>query len=79
MKSEDMVHPRRWEDVYHYWFGYTRCPYCGDETAWYNPMDNEVQSDLKNNQREHCPKCGKRVFAKEGLIFNQPYVAEESE
>lgn len=29
--------PKRWKDVYHYGFGYTVCPYCGDETGWYNP------------------------------------------
>jgi len=64
--------PKRWVDVYHYGFGYTRCPYCGDETGWYNPVSQRPQSDLKNNQREHCPKCGKRVYAREGWIMNQP-------
>ena len=48
------------------------CPYCGDETGWYNPASNRFQSDLENNKRERCPKCGKRVFAREGWIINQP-------
>lgn len=64
--------PKRWKDIYHYGFGYTVCPYCGDETGWYNPASQRFQSDLKNNQREHCPKCGKRVYAREGWLMNQP-------
>lgn len=64
--------PRRWLQVYHYGFGYTVCPYCGDETVWFNPMSHRFQSDLKNNQREHCPKCGKRVYADEHWLMNQP-------
>lgn len=64
--------PKRWKDVFHYGFGYTVCPYCGDETGWYNPVSQRPQSDLKNNQREHCPKCGNRVYAREGWIMNQP-------
>ena len=67
-----MINTKRWEDVYRYGFGYTRCPYCGDETSWYNPASNRFQSDLENNQRECCPKCGERVYAREGLIINQP-------
>ena len=62
----------RWIDTSHYGFGYTVCPYCGDETGWYNPLSNRFQSDLENNKREHCPKCGKRVYAREGWIINQP-------
>lgn len=38
---------KRWKDVYHYGFGYTACPYCGDETEWYNPASQRPQSDLK--------------------------------
>ena len=64
--------PRRWLTVFHYGFGYTVCPYCGDETGWYNPASQRFQSDLKNNQREHCPKCGKRVYADEHWLMNQP-------
>lgn len=62
----------RWIDTSHYGFGYTVCPYCGDETGWYNPLSNRFQSDLENNKRKHCPKCGKRVYAREGWIINQP-------
>lgn len=68
----------RWKDVFHYGFGYTVCPYCGDETPWYNPVSTRFQSDLKNNQREYCPKCGKRVYARKGWIMNQPPEAEEN-
>lgn len=64
--------PKRWKDVFHYGFGYTACPYCGDETGWYNPASQRFQTDLENNQREHCPKCGKRVYAREGWLINQP-------
>ena len=64
--------PRRWLEVYHYGFGYTACPYCGDETGWYNPYSNRFQSDLENNRREYCPKCGERVYASERWIMNQP-------
>lgn len=70
--NQRMSEVRRWEDIYHYGFGYTRCPYCGDETGWYNPASQRFQSDLENNQRTHCPKCGKRVYAREGWIVNQP-------
>lgn len=63
---------KRWENIYHYGFGYVQCPYCGDETPWYNPASDRFQSDLEANQREHCPKCGKRVYAREGWIMNQP-------
>lgn len=66
----------RWIDIYHYGFGYTKCPHCGDETGWYNPMSNRFQSDLENNKREYCPKCNKRVFSREGWIMNQPSPAE---
>lgn len=68
----------RWKDVFHYGFGYTVCPYCGDETPWYNPVSTRFQSDLKNNQREYCPKCGKRVYAREGWIMNQSPEAEKT-
>jgi len=64
--------PKRWEDVYHFGFGYTRCPYCGYEIGWYNPASDRFQTDLENNQREHCPECGKRVYSREGWIINQP-------
>ena len=67
-----MINMKRWKGVYRYGFGYTRCPYCGDEILWYNPASNKFQSDLENNQRERCPKCGERVYAREGLIINQP-------
>ena len=68
-----MCDVKRWEDVYHYGFGYTRCPYCGDETGWYNPVAYQrFQSDIDNNMRTHCPKCKSRVYAREGLIINQP-------
>lgn len=67
----------RWKDIFHYGFGYTACPYCGDETPWYNPVSVRFQSDLKNNQREYCPECGKRVYAREGWIMNQPPEVEE--
>ena len=63
---------KRWKDVYHFGFGYTRCPYCGDETKWYNPMSDRPQSDLENNKRKYCPKCKKRVYAREGWSINQP-------
>lgn len=78
---DEVVCPRRWIDVYHYGFGYTKCPYCGDETGWYNTISNRFQSDLENNQREHCLKCGKRVYAREGWLINQPSIieAEDSE
>jgi rRNA maturation protein Nop10 len=64
----------RWIDTFHYGFGYTVCPYCGDETEWCNPVSSRYrfQSDLENNKREYCPKCGKRVFARKGWIINQP-------
>ena len=74
--SEEIIHPRRWIDISHYGFGYTKCPYCGDETEWYNPASSRFQSDLKNNQREYCPKCGKRVFAGEVWLMNQPPVED---
>lgn len=64
--------PRRWQDVSHYGFGYTKCPYCGDETGWYNPGIRSFQTDFKNNIREHCPKCGERVYASVRWIMNQP-------
>ena len=67
-----MTEAKRWEDVFHWGFGYTRCPYCDDETLWYNPMSHRIQSNLGNNQREHCPKCGKRVYAEERWLMNQP-------
>lgn len=78
---DEIVCPRRWIDVFHYGFGYTKCPYCGDETGWYNPASSRFQSDLENNQREYCHKCGKRVFAREGWLMNQPTIveAEDSE
>lgn len=63
---------RRWIEISHWGFGYTKCPYCGDETGWYNPVSNRFQTDLENNMRTHCPKCKKRVYAREGWIFNQP-------
>ena len=56
-----------------------KCPYCGDETGWYNPISNRFQTDLKNNQREHCPKCGKRVYAREGWLMNQPPFKEDED
>jgi len=63
----------RWEDVYHYGFGYTRCPYCGDKTTFLNPFkDTLIQMDYVNNKRTHCPNCKNRVYAREGLIINQP-------
>ena len=62
---------KRWEEVYHWGFGYTRCPYCHYETPFYNPVSNSG-SDLENNRRTHCPKCGKRVYSNERWIFNQP-------
>ncbi len=64
--------PRRWQDVSHYGFCYTKCPYCGDETGWYNPGIRSFQTDFKNNVREHCPKCGERVYASVRWIMNQP-------
>lgn len=64
--------PQRWKDVFHWGFGYTECPYCGNETGWYNPVRKGFQSDVENNRREYCPKCHKRVYAREGLICNQP-------
>ena len=71
-KADKKEEPKRWKDVFHYGFGYTVCPYCGDETGWYNPASQRFQSDLENNQRERCPKCGKRVYARKGWIMNQP-------
>ena len=70
-KIGEQLTPKRWEEVYHWGFGYTRCPYCHDETPFYNPVSNSG-SDLENNRRTHCPKCGKRVYSREGWIFNQP-------
>lgn len=64
--------PRRWLTVFHCGFGYTVCPYCGDETVWYNPMNHRFQSDLKNNRRKYCTKCGERVYASEQWSMNQP-------
>ena len=72
ISKEETSDIKRWGDVFHYGFGYTVCPYCGDETAWYNPVDRSFQSDLDNNRREYCPKCKKRVFARECYICNQP-------
>lgn len=63
---------RRWIVIYHWGFGYTKCPYCGDETGWYNPINNKLQSDIENNRRTHCPTCKKRVYAREWWTFNQP-------
>lgn len=74
--SDEIIYPKRWIDIYHCGFGYTKCPYCGDETCWYNPMIERFQSDLKNNQREYCPKCGKRVYARERWLINQPTIEE---
>lgn len=67
-----MDEPKRWTDVFRWGFGYTACPYCGDETGWYNPMSGKFQTDTENNLRRYCPKCNKRVYAREGLIANQP-------
>lgn len=64
--------PQRWKEVFHWGFGYTVCPYCGDETGWYNPASTWFQSDAENNLRKYCPKCHKRVYAREGFICNQP-------
>ena len=72
VEDESMSNYARWKDVFHYGFGYTVCPYCGDETPWYNAVSTRFQSDLTNNQREYCPKCGKRVYAREGWLMNQP-------
>ena len=69
----------RWKDVFHYGFGYTACPHCGDETPWYNPISQRFQSDLENNQRKYCPKCGKRVYSREGWIINQPEAEGDDE
>ena len=66
--------PKRWKDVSIWGFCYTVCPYCGDKTGWYNPVSQRFQSDLENNRRKHCPKCGKRVYAREGYIINQPFM-----
>lgn len=64
---------KRWLEVYHYGFGYTKCPYCGDETIMYNPfLSNPTYTELENNRRKHCLKCGNRVYGKSGLILNQP-------
>ena len=63
---------KRWIEIYHWDFGYTKCPYCGDETEWYNPMRRGFQMDNDNNRRKHCPKCGNRVYAREELLINQP-------
>ena len=68
----EIKNPKRWKSVSHYGWCYTVCPYCGDETEWFNPTKRRFQSDLENNQRERCPKCGKRVFADERWIMNQP-------
>ena len=76
MFRDEIAHPRRWINVSYFGFCYTKCPYCGDETAWYNPMSDRLQSDLKNNQREYCPTCGKRVYAREGWSMNQPPIEE---
>lgn len=62
----------RWERVYHWEFGYTVCPHCGDETLFYHPYNREIRRDIENNERTHCPKCEKRVYAREGLLVNQP-------
>lgn len=67
----------RWKDVFHWGFGYTACPHCGNETSWYNPAIRRHQSDLMNNMRKYCPKCGKQVYAREGWGSNQPPKAEE--
>ena len=68
----EIIHPQRWKTVFEWGFGYTVCPYCGDKTEWYNPASQRFQTDLENNKRERCPKCGKRVFANEHWIMNQP-------
>ena len=68
---------KRWIEIYHWNFGYTKCPYCGDETEWYNPMRRAYQSDHDNNRRKHCPKCGNRIYAREGLLINQPPKEEQ--
>ena len=68
---------QRWKEVFHYGFGYTVCPHCGDETEWYNPAITRFQTDLKNNMRERCPKCGKRVYAGERWLMNQPPEEDE--
>lgn len=72
-----MTEPKRWLDVYYWGFGYTKCPYCGDLKGWYNPLSEKFQSDYENNKREFCPKCGERVYARTGLIFNQPIERKE--
>ena len=62
----------RWIEIYHYGFGYTKCPYCGSETGFFNPFIDKFQTDVETNARTHCPTCGKRVYAREGYIINQP-------
>ena len=37
----------------------------------------EFFSDLENNQRKRCPRCRNRVYAREGLIINQPLKADD--
>lgn len=74
---QEIINPKRWGTVFRYGFGYTVCPYCGDETVWYKPTVSKFQSDLENNKRERCPKCNKRVFASENWIMNQPPVFTE--
>lgn len=72
----EFLNPKRWGDVFHYGWGYTVCPYCGDETEWFNPMSQGFQSNYENQKREYCPKCNKRVFASENWIFNQPPIMD---
>lgn len=59
-----MEEVKRWRTVSEWGFLYIYCPYCNDKQKLYN--------DTLQQKQKYCPNCNKRVYARDGLIINQP-------
>lgn len=63
---------KRWKDIVINGTEYTECPYCNDKTEGDISEPLFTHSNYRNNAREYCPKCGKRVYAEGFYYMNQP-------